>query len=273
MLALHRPKTHKPSSPPNQSQGQLFQPLTNAEELEQAWKVSTNTVGSSYNLYKVTELSDQKDKFGRCSTKINQPMSDSSCGNLNKQAAICLGKQQEGSKTCNLASVGITGTGDIDPKEVPQLCAVWCAEATCPFYTLVDASHKAILHPAVLKHLPTRKAVSKDIHLLYSAIQDSYRTILKEQQVIYQLAEDQPDNIKLKAMPLEFILLTSETTWAAQRVQQNHQYIHNQHQECLLQPPQRQPKATTLNQPPLILHLHENHNSKKSYVKLNLIRS
>ncbi|EFP82842.2 uncharacterized protein PGTG_09810 [Puccinia graminis f. sp. tritici CRL 75-36-700-3] len=190
MLALHRPKTHKPSSPPNQSQGQLFQPLTNAEELEQAWKVSTNTVGSSYNLYKVTELSDQKDKFGRCSTKINQPMSDSSCGNLNKQAAICLGKQQEGSKTCNLASVGITGTGDIDPKEVPQLCAVWCAEATCPFYTLVDASHKAILHPAVLKHLPTRKAVSKDIHLLYSAIQDSYRTILKEQQGALYLSVD-----------------------------------------------------------------------------------
>ncbi|KAA1081871.1 hypothetical protein PGTUg99_022570 [Puccinia graminis f. sp. tritici] len=157
---------------------------------ERAWKVATNTVGFSYNLNKVPELSDQKDKFGRCSTKINQPMSDSSCGNLNKQAAICLGKQQEGSKTRNLASVGITGTGDIDPKEVPQLCAVWCAEAACPFSTLVDASHKVILHLAVLKHLPTRKAVSKNIHLLYSAIQDSYRTILKEHQGALYLSVD-----------------------------------------------------------------------------------
>ncbi|KAA1077431.1 hypothetical protein PGT21_007536 [Puccinia graminis f. sp. tritici] len=39
--------------------------LTNAEELERACKVATNTVSSSYNSYKVPELSDQKDKSGR----------------------------------------------------------------------------------------------------------------------------------------------------------------------------------------------------------------
>ncbi|KAA1071812.1 hypothetical protein PGT21_020007 [Puccinia graminis f. sp. tritici] len=153
-----------------------------------ARKVAANAVSSSYNNYHVPELSDQKDKSGRfmiayhckmCFTKINRPMSDSSCGNLNKHAALCLRKQQEASKTRTLASVGITGTGDIDPKEVPQLCAVWCAEAARPFSALVDASHKALLHPKVLKHLPTRKAVSKDIHMLYSAIQDNYRTVLK----------------------------------------------------------------------------------------------
>ncbi|KAA1124323.1 hypothetical protein PGTUg99_026316 [Puccinia graminis f. sp. tritici] len=93
-------------------------------------------------------------------------------------------------------------------------------------------SHKAILHPTVLKHLPTRKAVSKDIHLLHSAIQDNYRTISKEQKgalylgvdmwqspngfdilgtFIYQLAEDQPDNSKLEAMPFDFISLTQIT--------------------------------------------------------------
>ncbi|KAA1092876.1 hypothetical protein PGT21_017115 [Puccinia graminis f. sp. tritici] len=220
--------SEEPSSP-----CQSNHPFTDAEEL-----VAANAVSSSYNNYHVPELSDQKDKSGRfmiayhckmCSTKINRPMPDFSCGNLNKHVTLCLRKQQEASETRTLASVGITGTGDIDPKEVPQLCAVWCAEATCPFSALVDASHKALLHPTVLKHLPTRKAVSKDIHMLYSAIQDNYRTVLKQHQgalylgvdalqspngfdilgmVIYRLADDNPSNFKLEAMPLDFISLT-----------------------------------------------------------------
>ncbi|KAA1067790.1 hypothetical protein PGT21_017083 [Puccinia graminis f. sp. tritici] len=228
-----RTSSEEPSSP-----HQSNHPLTDAEELDRARKVAANAVSSSYNNYHVPELSDQKDKSGRfmiayhfkmCSTKINQPMSDSSCGNLNKHAALCLRKQQEASKTRTLASVGITGTGDIDPKEVPQLCAVWCAEAARPFSALVDASHKALLHPTVLKHLPTRKAVLKDIHMLYSAIQDNYRTVLKQHQgalylgvdawqspngfdilgmVIYRLADNNPSNFKLEAMPLDFISLT-----------------------------------------------------------------
>ncbi|KAA1091885.1 hypothetical protein PGTUg99_016031 [Puccinia graminis f. sp. tritici] len=65
--------------------------------------------------------------------------------------------------------------------------------------------------------------------MLYSAIQDNYRTVLKQHQgalylgfdawqspngfdilgiVIYQLADDNPSNFKLEAMPLDFISLT-----------------------------------------------------------------
>ena len=54
----------------------------------------------------------------RCDTKINRPMADSSCSNLNKHAAICLRKHQEATSNHTLAAVGITGTGDINPKEV-----------------------------------------------------------------------------------------------------------------------------------------------------------
>ncbi|KAA1138094.1 hypothetical protein PGTUg99_030562 [Puccinia graminis f. sp. tritici] len=109
---------------------------------------------------------------------INRPTSDSSCSNLNKHALLCGRKHNESQNTQSLANLGITGTGDINPSEVPQLCAIWCAEAARSFSSLVDASHKAILHPTVVKHLPPPSRVSKDIHLLYSAIQDEYRVTL-----------------------------------------------------------------------------------------------
>ncbi|POW22791.1 hypothetical protein PSHT_00837 [Puccinia striiformis] len=92
------------------------------------------------------ELSSQLDKLGRrmiaypcklCGQSINRPTSDSSCGNLNKHVAGCLRKQKESKKTHSLANLGIKGTGDIDAKEVSQLCAVWCAEAARPFSALV----------------------------------------------------------------------------------------------------------------------------------------
>ncbi|KNE93604.1 hypothetical protein PSTG_13053 [Puccinia striiformis f. sp. tritici PST-78] len=85
---------------------------------------------------------------------------------------------------------GVTGTGDINPKEVPQLCAVWCAEAARPFAALVNASHQAILHPTVVKHLPKVHVVSKDIHLLYSAIQHDYRAVLNAHSSALYLGVD-----------------------------------------------------------------------------------
>ncbi|OAV91489.1 hypothetical protein PTTG_27958 [Puccinia triticina 1-1 BBBD Race 1] len=195
-----------------------------------------------YQSYKPPQLSNQKDKFGRrmiayecklCSTKINQPTSDSSCSNLNKHASICLRKHNQSRTSKSLASLGITGTGEIDPKEVPQLCAIWCAEAARPFSALVNASHKAILHPMVVKHLPNPQVVSKDIHLLYSAIQHEYRAALNAHNgalylgintwhspngydilgiVMYQLAEDQTGDIKLESLPLDFVCLLKSHT-------------------------------------------------------------
>ncbi|POV95428.1 hypothetical protein PSTT_16275 [Puccinia striiformis] len=154
-------------------------PLTDEEALQRARTNYANGISASYKMYLTPELSSQLDKLGRrmiaypcklCGQSINRPTSDSSCGNLNKHVAGCLRKQKESKKTHSLANLGIKGTGDIDAKEVSQLCAVWCAEAARPFSALVDKSHQALLHPTILKHLPSRRAVSRDIHMLYSAI-------------------------------------------------------------------------------------------------------
>ncbi|POW07844.1 hypothetical protein PSHT_09789 [Puccinia striiformis] len=151
-----KPKQSGPSigiNPPfNQQAGvasndQLF--------LGRAQQVAINVLSPSYNSYLPPVLSSQLDKQGRqmiafeckmCGIKINRPTLDSSCSNLIKHASNCLRKQSQSRLIESLAAVGIRGTGDIDPREVPQLCAVWCTEAARPFTVLVDASHWAILH-------------------------------------------------------------------------------------------------------------------------------
>ncbi|KAI9624396.1 hypothetical protein KEM48_008979 [Puccinia striiformis f. sp. tritici PST-130] len=70
----------------------------------------------------------------RCPTQINRPMSDSSCSNLNKHVAICSLKKQDVMQA-NLAALGITGTGNINPKEVSPY--VWKNEVT-PLINPVD---------------------------------------------------------------------------------------------------------------------------------------
>ncbi|KNE97433.1 hypothetical protein PSTG_09267 [Puccinia striiformis f. sp. tritici PST-78] len=187
---------------------------------EGAQRTYNNSVSACYKSYEAPELSEQKDKAGRrmiayqcklCGGKISRPTHDTSCGNLNKHVATCLHRQSEASTTQSFMSLGITATGLINPKEA-----------------LVDASHKAILHPTVLKHLPTRKAVSKDIHLLYSAIQDDYCSVLKAHKgalylgvnawqlpngfdilgiVIYRLKDEEKGDFELEAMPLDFVQL------------------------------------------------------------------
>ncbi|KAH9452730.1 hypothetical protein Pst134EB_016685 [Puccinia striiformis f. sp. tritici] len=218
------------------------QQLTDKEELKRAQRTYENSVSACYKSYGTPEISEQKDKAGRrmiaypckmCGGKISRPTHDTSCGNLNKHVATCLRKQSETSTTQSWLSLGVTATGHIDPKEVPQLCAIWCAKAARPFFALGDPSHKALLHPTVLKHLPTRKAVSKDIHLLYSAIQDNYRLVLKEHKgalylgvnawqspngfdilgiVIYQLKEEDTGEFELEAMPLDYVPLCESHT-------------------------------------------------------------
>ncbi|KNE98718.1 hypothetical protein PSTG_08087 [Puccinia striiformis f. sp. tritici PST-78] len=177
----------------------IAQPLANEVELEKARDTALNGVSKAYLLYGQPKLSDHIDKCGRpmiaypckmCPKKISRLTLDSSCSNLNKHAAICIGKKNHGETTQSLAALGITDTGLIDPKEVPQLCAVWCAEAAQPFSALVDASHKAILHPTGIKYLLTWKAVSKDIHKLYSAIQEQYWNELQAHKGALYLGAD-----------------------------------------------------------------------------------
>ncbi|KAH9459456.1 hypothetical protein Pst134EA_019609 [Puccinia striiformis f. sp. tritici] len=74
--------------------------------------------------------------------------------------------------------MGIKGTGDINPREVYQLCVIWCAEAARPFLALVDVSHQATLHPTVTKFSQERRVVSKDIQMIYLAIQQNYKAVL-----------------------------------------------------------------------------------------------
>ncbi|KNF03751.1 hypothetical protein PSTG_03272 [Puccinia striiformis f. sp. tritici PST-78] len=168
-----------------------------------------------------------------CGTKINRPTTDSSCSNLLRHQAICLQKQNEAGSRSKLAAVGVSGTGDIDRREVPQLCAIWCAEAARPFSALADASHQNILHPTVIKNLPSEKVLSRSVHMLYTAVQDTLRkTLLKHNGamyigadawqspngfdilgvVIYCLVELAGGKIKLEAMPLDFVQLAKSHT-------------------------------------------------------------
>ncbi|KNE89329.1 hypothetical protein PSTG_17214 [Puccinia striiformis f. sp. tritici PST-78] len=78
----------------------------------------------------------------------------------------------------------------MDPQEVPQLCAIWCAQAAQPFAALGDTSHQGIIHPVVLKNLPSHKKVSNDIARLYMAMQESLIKSLKKHQGAMHLGLD-----------------------------------------------------------------------------------
>ncbi|PLW42915.1 hypothetical protein PCANC_17737 [Puccinia coronata f. sp. avenae] len=212
-------------------------PLKDLEALSRAQNIAKTTVSSSYSSYSNPELSNQLNKNGRqmivCGTKINSPMTNSSCSNLLKYAAICLKKNAEKEQNCTLALLGVTGTGQIDPRQVNQICAIWCAEAARPFSSLEDESLKRLLHPTVLKNLPNQHAVSQSIHILYTAVPESFKLELKNKNgafylgvdawqspngfdilgiVISWLNEGRGLNQKLESMPLDFIKISRSHT-------------------------------------------------------------
>ncbi|KAA1128097.1 hypothetical protein PGTUg99_008126 [Puccinia graminis f. sp. tritici] len=229
---------------PNTSQPNTTgtQELTDQEELMRARKTASNALSNAYSNYYRPELSKQKDKRNRlmiayrcriCEGTINRPTTDSSCSNLLKHANACQKKQREAQSNRNLAALGISGTGDIDPEEVPQLCAIWCAEAARPFSALADESHKMILHPTVVKHMPSDKVLSRSVHMLYTAVQDSHRKNLINHTgamyigadawqspngfdilgvVIYRMVELEGGKSNLEAMPLDFVRLAKSHT-------------------------------------------------------------
>ncbi|OAV89653.1 hypothetical protein PTTG_28626 [Puccinia triticina 1-1 BBBD Race 1] len=186
-------------------------------------------ISAAYLSYHKPELSTHLDKKGQhmiaypcktCSTKIHRPTYDSSCSNLLKHAAGCLKKVRDVNSNQNPASLGVFG-GHIDLEEVNQLCSIWCAEAARPFAALADKTHKAILHPMVVKHMPLAKIVSRLIHMLYTAVQDSYRDVLNKHVGAMYLGADawQSPNvekdggkIELESMSLDFVLLTRSHT-------------------------------------------------------------
>ncbi|PLW56673.1 hypothetical protein PCANC_05143 [Puccinia coronata f. sp. avenae] len=132
-----------------------------------------------------------------------------------------------------LGLLGITGTGDIDLRKVTQKCAIWCAEAAQPFSPLEERSLKSILHPTVLKNLPSQHVVSKAIHILYAAVQEEFKLELKNHKgalylgldawqspngfnilgiVVYWLNKRSSGKHKLASMPLDFIKLSHSHT-------------------------------------------------------------
>ncbi|PLW42696.1 hypothetical protein PCANC_07905 [Puccinia coronata f. sp. avenae] len=178
----------------------LSQELSDEQELAKARKVHKNQVSSCYAFYHPPELSNELDKHKRrkmaysckqCGTKIHRPSYDTSPSNLSKHVAACSKKQQEAEETQKLAALGVTGTQDVDPREVPQLCAIWCAEGAQPFLALGKRAHQAILHPDVLKNLPNRRAVASDIGRLYTAVQQS---LIKTLEVIMRPFGTQKNN-------------------------------------------------------------------------------
>ncbi|OAV99292.1 hypothetical protein PTTG_25340 [Puccinia triticina 1-1 BBBD Race 1] len=168
-----------------------------------------------------------------CETKIHRPTNDSLCSNLLRHASTCLNKQREGELSRNLATFGVTGTGDIDPQEVQQLCEIWCANAARPFSALADKSLKAILHPTVVKYMPSDKVILRSVHMLYTAVQHSYRKELTKHKgamyigadawqspngfdilgvVLYRMVKLGGGKFDLEAMPLDFVQLARSHT-------------------------------------------------------------
>ncbi|KNE96013.1 hypothetical protein PSTG_10704 [Puccinia striiformis f. sp. tritici PST-78] len=218
------------------------QELSDEQELHKARKLHRNERSSTYSYFDPPQLSEKTDKkrrkmiayrCKRCDGLINRPTYDNSTANLTKHVAICKKKIKEEEESQKLAVVGVSGTGDINPREVAQLCAIWCAEAARPFSALGESAHRGILHPIVLKNLPSRKAVSRDISILYTAVQASLIESLKNHKggmylgldawqspngfdilgtVIYRLVEGNSGSYQLEAMPLDFVRLESRHT-------------------------------------------------------------
>ncbi|KNE95440.1 hypothetical protein PSTG_11293 [Puccinia striiformis f. sp. tritici PST-78] len=200
---------------------------TDEARLEHALRKYHNNSSAAYTSYHPTELSNQKDKFKqfciawKCKT------------NLLTHAGRCHAKHATQSRNRSLASVGVTGTGELDPQEVLQHCALWCAETASPFSALEQVSHQRLLHPTIIKNLPTRKMVSRAIQMIYLAIQEAFCQELKMHQgamylgvdawqapngfdvigaVIYRLKEDKSGQLQLNAMPLDFVKLKGSHT-------------------------------------------------------------
>ncbi|PLW37108.1 hypothetical protein PCANC_19012 [Puccinia coronata f. sp. avenae] len=194
--------------------------LTDEQELRRAQKVHKAAISSTYTAYDTPELSDQLDKHGRkmiaypcktCGSKIHCPTYDTLTRNLSKHVASCTKKSTNDSKSQTLAAVGVTGTGDIEARE----------------------AHRGILHPTVVKNLPSCKAVSDNIAQLYTAVQDSIMESIKSHRgavylgldawqspngfdvlgtVLYQLVERSNGEFELEASPLDFVRLQKSHT-------------------------------------------------------------
>ncbi|KNE99913.1 hypothetical protein PSTG_06766 [Puccinia striiformis f. sp. tritici PST-78] len=199
---------------PASTQNSKGKNLSDEDKLKKARQVHANQLSASYAYFDPPHLSDSLDKQGQrmlaypckaCGKNTNRPTYNSSPTNLSKHVASCEMRQKEAKNTQKLAALGISGTGDVDPREVPQLCA----------------------------NLPAQKTVSDNIGRLYRAVQEKFIGSLKNHNgamylgldawqspngfdilgtVIYQLVEGDGGGVNLKAMPLDFVQLHKSHT-------------------------------------------------------------
>ncbi|KAH9464967.1 hypothetical protein Pst134EB_004464 [Puccinia striiformis f. sp. tritici] len=212
------------STTPGSTQKSNQVEISDEQALRKAQRLHQNQLSANYAYFDTPRMSDQH---------ISRPTHDSSTANLSKHVATCLKKQQDEAESQKLVALGVSGTGDINPREVPQLCAIWCAEGARPFSALGERAHRGILHPIVLKNLPPRKAVSRDIDKLYLAVQETFIEELKHHKgamylgldawqspngydvlgtVIYRLVEGKDGGFQLEAVPLDFVRLKESHT-------------------------------------------------------------
>ncbi|KAH9453077.1 hypothetical protein Pst134EB_017011 [Puccinia striiformis f. sp. tritici] len=112
-----------------------FPPITKEQQALDEQELAQRS--QCYAAYNPPYISEQRDKNKRrmlaypcktCKRPIHRPMYDTSPTNISKHVASCLKKQKDVEDSQKLAALGVLGTGDIDPRDVPQLCAIWCAE-------------------------------------------------------------------------------------------------------------------------------------------------
>ncbi|KNE94490.1 hypothetical protein PSTG_12137 [Puccinia striiformis f. sp. tritici PST-78] len=176
------------SETPASTQNSKGKNLSDEDKLKKARQVHVKQLSTSYAYFNPPHLSDSLDKHRQrmlaypckvCGKNTNRRTYDSSPTNLSKHVVSCEMRQKETKNTQKLAALGISGTGDVDPREVPQLCAVWCAESARPFSGLGKQAHEGILHPVVIKNLPAQNTVSDNIGRLNTAGQEKFIESLK----------------------------------------------------------------------------------------------
>ncbi|KAH9445864.1 hypothetical protein Pst134EB_023697 [Puccinia striiformis f. sp. tritici] len=216
--------------------------LTDKQELKKAQLTHSNGGSASYAYFETPQLADALDKHCQrmlaypckaCGALIHWLTYKSSPTNLSKHVASCCQRERDAKENVKLSALGVTGTGDIDPHEIPQLCAIWCAQGARPFAALGEDAHQGILHPVVSKDLPKRRTVSTDIACSYTAVQAEFKETLRKHEgamylgldawqspngfnilgtVLYCLVEEEAGGFHLEAMPLDFVMLHQSHT-------------------------------------------------------------
>ncbi|POW03334.1 hypothetical protein PSTT_11152 [Puccinia striiformis] len=114
------------SETPASTQNSKGKNLSDEDKLKKARQVHVKQLSTSYAYFNPPHLSDSLDKHRQrmlaypckvCGKNTNRRTYDSSPTNLSKHVVSCEMRQKETKNTQKLAALGISGTGDVDPRE------------------------------------------------------------------------------------------------------------------------------------------------------------